>query len=188
MVLVVVFVFRRRWTADVAVLEGWIRAGYPHGSCAPSPPGEDAATSAPPPLVCTSGAFWSSGKKDAIMNPGLACIGCHDAQAEFPIAEIGGTVYPSLREPDLCIGANGPATGAHVVITDASGHVFDLPVGPTGNFVKLVGGTPVKMPFRAKVVVGGVERAMGGKQTSGDCNGCHTTNGANGAPGRITLP
>jgi hypothetical protein len=26
------------------------------------------------------------------------------------------------------------------------------------------------------------------KQTSGDCNSCHTVNGANGAPGRIMAP
>ena len=25
-------------------------------------------------------------------------------------------------------------------------------------------------------------------QSNGSCNGCHTQNGANGAPGRITLP
>jgi len=29
---------------------------------------------------------------------------------------------------------------------------------------------------------------MTAPQTSGDCNGCHTQTGANGAPGRITLP
>jgi predicted CXXCH cytochrome family protein len=29
---------------------------------------------------------------------------------------------------------------------------------------------------------------MVGKVTSGDCNSCHTTAGANGAPGRILVP
>ena len=44
------------------------------------------------------------------------------------------------------------------------------------------------MPFTAKVTHQGRERAMTTTQTSGDCNGCHTQAGANGAPGRITLP
>ena len=44
------------------------------------------------------------------------------------------------------------------------------------------------MPFTAKVTYQGRERAMTAPQTSGDCNGCHTQAGANGAPGRITLP
>jgi hypothetical protein len=34
----------------------------------------------------------------------------------------------------------------------------------------------------------GRERAMVTMQTSGDCNSCHTQNGANAAPGRIVLP
>ncbi len=43
-------------------------------------------------------------------------------------------------------------------------------------------------PYRAKVTSAQGERAMAAEQTSGDCNGCHTTEGANGAPGRIVSP
>ncbi|HJX65368.1 MAG TPA: hypothetical protein VJ860_15605 [Polyangia bacterium] len=44
-------------------------------------------------------------------------------------------------------------------------------------------------PYTAKVVNGsGIERVMVSTASSGDCNGCHTQTGANGAPGRITLP
>ncbi len=177
-------------SSAIAAMEKWIAAGYPHGTC--GEPG-DAGPGAPPPearpVVCTSGLSWSSGRKGVTMNPGRACIACHDAQSdEGPIVEIGGTVYPTFSEPDLCYGASGAATGAHVVITDAIGQVFDLPVGETGNFAKLAGGTPVRRPFRAKLVVGTQERVMSAAQTSGDCNGCHTVTGANGAPGRIALP
>jgi hypothetical protein len=34
----------------------------------------------------------------------------------------------------------------------------------------------------------GRERDMAAAQTSGDCNRCHTQNGAMSAPGRIVLP
>jgi hypothetical protein len=178
-------------SAAIVAMEKWVAAGYPRGTCgAPGDAGADAPTTAARPVVCTSGLTWGSGRKGVTMNPGRACIACHDAlgQREGPIVEIGGTVYPTFSEPDLCYGASGATTGAHVVITDAIGQVFDLPVGETGNFAKLAGGTPVRRPFRAKVVVGTQERVMSAAQTSGDCNGCHTATGANGAPGRIALP
>ena len=40
----------------------------------------------------------------------------------------------------------------------------------------------------AKITFGGKTRAMSGGVNSGDCNTCHTLNGASGAPGRIALP
>jgi hypothetical protein len=75
--------------------------------------------------------------------------------------------------------------GIQVVITDATGRVLTLPVNAVGNFSST---TAVTRPFHAKVVRGGVERTMTATQTSGDCNTCHTQNGANGAPGRIVVP
>lgn len=178
--------------AEIGAMETWIAAGYPHGTCgAPAAVGDGGAGGPSPSsgVVCTSGLTWNSSRRGTTMNPGRACITCHEAEDDDgPIVQIGGTVYPTFHEPDLCYGANGPATGAHVVITDAIGQVFDLPVGPTGNFAKLAGGVAVRMPFRAKVVVGGAERAMATPQSTGDCNSCHTVAGANGAPGRIALP
>lgn len=46
----------------------------------------------------------------------------------------------------------------------------------------------VVFPIHAKVVMDERERPMGPAQTTGDCNGCHTQQGANGAPGRIMQP
>jgi len=40
----------------------------------------------------------------------------------------------------------------------------------------------------ARVVRGDQERVMLSPQMDGDCNSCHTENGANGAPGRIVAP
>ena len=56
---------------------------------------------------------------------------------------------------------------------------------PSGDFHLR---TRVAMPFTAKLTYMGRERAMTAAQMTGDCNGCHTQSGANGAPGRITLP
>jgi hypothetical protein len=43
-------------------------------------------------------------------------------------------------------------------------------------------------PLEAVVSDGNKTRAMVGTVTSGDCNSCHTVNGANGARGRIVVP
>lgn len=168
----------------VAVVEKWIADGYPKGSCGAS--GNDGG---PTEIqsVCTSGKTWTFGDDEdqgSRMNPGKACIACHlEKQGKAKIA-LGGTVYPTVREPDLCYGAAG--SGAVVVITDASGREYRLDVGPTGNFAIRSGA--IETPYSAKVVVGTNVREMKKKQTSTDCNSCHTETGENGAPGRIMLP
>lgn len=173
---------------EIVVLEKWVAAGMPRGDCGttaedPRATGSDASA---PVSVCTSGTFWTSTSKGSSMQPGRACITCHESQEDDPVVWIGGTVYPTLREPDTCYGIAG---GATVVLTDATGRVVQLPVGPTGNFsLRAESSAPLTMPFRAKVVRNGVERAMATPQSSGDCNACHTEKGANGAPGRILVP
>ena len=120
------------------------------------------------------------------MQPGKACISCHESQAGYPVLGVGGTVYPTLREPDGCYGVNG---GMSVVIIDKNGVETSIPVGPTGNFALETSETPnFAMPIRAKVVKGSAEREMMTEQTSLDCNGCHTEQGKSGAPGRIMAP
>jgi hypothetical protein len=134
--------------------------------------------------TCTSGMTWTQGDHgSAAMNPGRACITCH-ARMNGPDLTIAGTLYPTGHEPDLCYGADG-ADGARIVITGADGQTITLTPVPSGNFHLR---TRVATPFTAKVMYMGRERAMTATQTSGDCNSCHTQSGANGAPGRITLP
>jgi hypothetical protein len=146
-----------------------------------SPPSPDPFAAAP---ACTSGTTWTKGNHgSAQMNPGLACISCHSTM-NGPELTIAGTVYPTAHEPDLCFGADG-VDGAQVVITGADGQAITLTPTLSGDFHL---GTRVMMPFTAKVTYMGRERGMTAAQTSGDCNGCHTQAGANGAPGRITLP
>ena len=165
--------------ADIATFKNWVNAGMPMGSCnAPTTP--DPLGAAP---TCTSGQTWPPGDEgDAHMNPGEACISCHmKSKGEARVFTIAGTVYPTGHEPDRCYGTG---TG-QVVIVDAKGIIQTLIPNDAGNFSSEMALT---LPYQAKVVANGKTRAMSAPQMSGDCNFCHTQNGASGAPGRITLP
>lgn len=156
---------------EIATFSAWIAAGMPAGSgCAP---------------VCTSNTTWTGGNRESpLMNPGAACIACHASGGDGPQFSIAGTLYPTVHEPDLCNGADG-ANGATVVITGADGRRLTLTPNAAGNFYAQ---TAVALPYQAKVIYMGRERAMTDAQTSGDCNACHTQAGTNNAPGRIVLP
>jgi hypothetical protein len=118
------------------------------------------------------------------MNPGRACIDCHSMGGDGPAYSVAGTVYPSAHEPDLCNGADGAGVVV-VTIVGADGLTQMLTPNAAGNFGSRAA---VAFPYRAKISYMGRERAMAAMQTTGDCNSCHTQNGANGAPGRILLP
>ena len=186
----------------IALFEAWLRAGTPRGSCTP-PPSPDAGDSTDPDpagagdaadagaaaeagtvvatSACTSGTVWSpSSPPSALMAPGRSCLGCH-ALSGGPSLTLAGTVYPSLHEPDDCAGAG---SNVSVVIVDATGKSHPVPVNAAGNFLRVTG---LPMPYTARVVSGTKVREMTTPQTSGDCNGCHTQDGAH-APGRITAP
>ncbi len=167
--------------SDAAVLEAWVAAGMPSGTCGVEG-GSDTAT----PTVCTSNSFWTGGNRESPrMNPGQACITCHKQEGEGPRTGFLGTVYPTAHEPDDCNGVNGTVTATQVVITDATGATFTGAVNAAGNFVIQRSFTA---PYTAKVVSGSKTRAMKTPQTSGDCNSCHTEKGTKDAPGRIYAP
>jgi hypothetical protein len=143
--------------------------------------------------TCTSGKTWTLGDRgSSLMHPGGACMTCHAKNPNAPLFSIAGTVFPSGHEPDDCNGANGATLGLQVVITDAKSKVTTLGVNSVGNFYSFdpsQGGPAIAFPIHAKVVEnGGKERAMTAAQSNGDCNSCHTQNGANSAPGRIAAP
>jgi hypothetical protein len=187
--------------AQYKVFEDWVAAGAAPGAgtCTPvDDPFDD-------PVTCSSGRTAGFCDDDRVgaglrdgddcagptMNPGLACgsSNCHGSGGEGPRLWFGGTVYRTGHEPNLCRG--GPADGdeARVVVTDKNGKVVSRLVNSAGNFVlerEDLGS--LAFPIRAKVTYQGRERAMNTPQNSGDCNGCHTRDGTNGAPGRIVLP
>lgn len=174
---------------EIAAFEAWLGAGTPRAEATPCGSSSSGGGSSgfDTPTVCTSDRTWTSRKESADMNPGRACIACHRREEGEDIVSIGGTVYATAHEPDLCYGAS--TSGAKVVVTGSDGAVLTLPVGPTGNFSQRAGRTKIAFPIRAKVVAAdGTEREMSAPQDSGDCNGCHTEQGGEGAPGRIVLP
>jgi mono/diheme cytochrome c family protein len=173
---------------EIATLQAWIDDGYPSGSCtgdAGSPPANDPLNADP---TCTSNTTWKNGTRgSASMEPGQACISCHATTGgEAPTFTIAGTLYPTGHEPDNCNGANGQSTGAKVVVTGNNGSSLTLTPNSVGNFFTT---TSLPPPYKAKVVsASGSERVMSGTASTGDCNSCHTQNGSQSAPGRITLP
>lgn len=143
--------------------------------------------------VCSSDEYWTMGNHESpYMHPGMACQTCHATMEpiladRFPIA---GTVYPTGHEPDDCLGFDGVAMPTYVEVTTADMRVIQLPVNSSGNFHYdvLADGGLVMFPISARVVRGDQVREMIAPQTTGDCNSCHTQDGAQNAPGRILAP
>ena len=125
--------------------------------------------------VCTSNVQWD-GNTGGNMRPGNTCNSCHSWT-------IAGTIYPTAHEPTNCNGVNN--SGIRVIITGSNGTTLTLTPNGAGNFYS---STSVATPFTVRLTLGTATRAMGASQTSGNCNSCHTQNGANGAPGRIMAP
>lgn len=166
-------------SADVAVLERWVAAGMPKGDCAgASGPSYDT------PTVCTSETVWTRGDHESpLMHPGVPCIECHQRKREGPIYTVSGTVYPTAHEPDDCNGV--ASSNVKVVITGADGKITTLGLNQAGNFFSR---SKIAMPYRAKVVDGTKVREMKDATDNGDCNTCHSTAGAEKAPGRVIAP
>jgi len=175
--------------AQISTLTSWIAAGYPRGTCGSAGGDGGAGDAGDPygtPPTCTSGKMTPQGGGSPTMDPGQACVSCHASTGgEAPRFAIAGTVYPTAHEPDNCNGVNGGTAGAAVVIVGANGQTLTLAPNTVGNFYYQ--GT-LSTPFTAKVTYMGRERIMATPQTNGDCNLCHTQNGAMSAPGRIMLP
>lgn len=142
--------------------------------------------------TCSREQTWDKGNLESpYMNPGKACKTCHSQLEPFVDKRIliGGTVYATGHEPDLCFGIDGVKDPMFVEITDANQKVTQLTVNQGGNFLwDAVDKGALTFPITARVVRGDQERVMFSPQMSGDCNSCHTENGANGAPGRIVAP
>jgi hypothetical protein len=169
--------------ADQATVAAWVDAGMPTGSCATDAGFPDAGP--PDPLnaapTCTSGQSYTSGQSST-MEPGVACISCHQSSGG-PHFTVAGTVFPTGHEPDKC---DAPASsGAVVTVTDSAGVTASFTANSVGNFS---GNASLTFPITAVVSFNGKTRAMTTAVPSGDCNSCHTQTGANGAPGRVTLP
>jgi hypothetical protein len=174
--------------ADTAILQAWIGAGYPTGTCSSAvdggtPPQGDSGPTFNPydtPDKCSSGQT-NQESQGMDMQPGRACGACHGP------AVMAGTIYPTAHEPNNCVGVNGTSSNAQIFIIGADAKSYGpFGIGVTGNF-KFDKGT-IPMPYTVRLVLGTKERVMVTKTSNGDCNLCHTLRGSQGAPGRMMLP
>ena len=173
--------------ANLAAFEAWVVADTPMGSCGDVDAGPNPFDA---PAQCTS-MTMSMVDEGAAMNPGMACIKCHNSDDEAPHLTLGGTAYATAHEPDDCNAKvkSGPAISTAIVeITDKNGVVLSLEVNSVGNFYRKVSQGAVALPYTAKIKYDGRERVMATAQMSGDCNSCHTQAGTQDAPGRVLLP
>lgn len=181
----------RATATELAAFQAWINAGTPEETCGMVPDaGMGNPDAGPAPVVCTSGSRWTLGNLGSPnMNPGQACRQCHQVQEPFRAYYFMGTVYPTPHEQTNC-NARPPA-GLVIDIIDANGNVAQtLAVRtPSGNFYSTSVNTAVALPYKARVRdAQGRTLTMNTPQMNGDCNTCHTEQGANGAPGRIYWP
>jgi hypothetical protein len=190
-------------SAERDAFVAWVDAGMPAGDCQPDD--EPDPFDADP--VCTSERWWTEGlfESSPHMNPGRACISCHEDPAsvgggekgeeedeEGPTLVLGGTLFPTAHEPDDCYGVDGPATSGDlwIEVSQPMGPTLMVSVRESGNFYLEPGDVPPGFapPFLVKVVADGLERPMADPAPHGDCNLCHTQVGMEDAPGRIILP
>ena len=142
----------------MAVLEGWIAAGAPPGTCG-------AIAGGPAPTTCASGSTWNDGDLgSAEMQPGLACTACHLQRAHNRARFFAGTVFSGYHERDGC--NSPPPAGARIDIIDAHGDLaLTLYPNRAGNFQSTELQPGVDLPYRARVVAGGLARSMRTAQT-----------------------
>jgi len=134
------------------------------------------------PPGCSSNHTWNYGNAESpLMHPGTDCIDCHTSHREGPTFSAAGTVMGSWHDVDDCFGVQGVT----VRITDANGQVHTMSTNNAGNFMTR---DNIPTPFTAEIEYQGNVRVMFSEQTDLDCVVCHTQQGNNMAPGRITVP
>ncbi len=182
---------------DRAAWLAWLDAGAPRGACGTAGDTDGSDTAEPPALQCSSGRYWDADDDDGTphMFPGRACIDCHDREREddpddddIPDLLAAGTIYPTLLEPDDCLGVDDDAI---VVILEGQGGVGRVELTPnaSGNFRLHTGDAgDLQPPFLVTIRRGDAVRTMPIPAPHGDCNACHTETGTMGAPGRVLAP
>lgn len=178
---------------DIATFKSWTDSGKQRSCSGGGGGGADGGGSAADAgsgggqyaLTCTSGRTWS-GEENAEMDPGRACVGCHNRGGgeDAPRLTTGGTVMGGPHDKDQCVGV----AGAVVELTGANGQVKKLTTNSTGNFYLRSEDGSIATPFFAKITYQGRVIRMINPQSNLDCGSCHTALGASGAPGRTIAP
>ena len=155
--------------SDVAILEGWINAGYPMGSCGSGGDGGAVPPPPPPPSVFKDAPAFVSRTGPRAHNAGKDCMMCHQqaGNGEAPQFSFGGTVYD---------GMGNPVAGAEVRLVDSSGKATSVYTSTTGTFYSRGTGfaAPAHIGVRdathAADMLTALQAANGGA-----CSSCHCT-------------
>ena len=175
-----------------ALLLAWTLGVYGCAAAGELPPDLDGGAG----LMCATGTFWGRGDRgDNEMHPGRACIQCHETWHRGPTFSIAGTVYGAFNEEDDCDGYpsddSDQSHRARIEVIDGNNHRFLIFANRVGNFYTTY---PLRMPLRHVRVISpsGAVADMNSPAPHGDCNACHTRDGAmtstGTAPGRIVIP
>jgi hypothetical protein len=166
--------------ADVALLETWISAGYPMGSCGGDADGGGAPPPPPPPpaSVFKNAPAFTAQTGPRAHNAGKDCMSCHrTGGGEAPRFSFGGTLYDQK---------GSPVAGAEVRLVDASGKAVSAYTSSTGTFYS---GTTFAAPAHvgARSATASSEMLSELQAADGACSSCHCT-GANCTVGLVHLP
>lgn len=140
--------------------------------------------------VCYTEQWWqhSGDEEEGVwMHPGQACIDCHKKSGEedAPTYSFAGTIMGGVDDETDCRGI----PGVTVELLNIDDEVFiTKKTNAAGNFFVKPSEAPFQ-EFRVRLTYDGRNREMlNHTDLSGDCNGCHTPVGEEGAPGRIVAP
>lgn len=155
--------------SDVAILENWINAGYPMGSCGGSAGGDAGAIPPPPPSVFKDAPAFVSRTGQRTHNAGKDCMSCHaTGGGEAPRFSFGGTLYD---------GSGNPVGGAEVRLVDANGKATSVYTSTSGTFYS--GGAfaaPAHVGVRDAMHESDMLTAL--QASNGGCSSCHCTGSA----------
>lgn len=171
--------------SDVAILENWINAGYPMGSCGGG--SGDSGTGGPPPppppppaSVFDGAPAFALTTGSRAHNAGQDCMRCHtQANGEAPQLSFGGTLYD---------GAGNPVAGAEVRLVDANNNATVVHTASNGTFYRRSGpfAAPAHVGVRDATRSADMLTALQGSN-GGACSSCHCT-GSGCSVSQVHLP
>jgi hypothetical protein len=170
--------------ASVTLLQNWINAGYPTGSCGESADGGEGGSPIvvpPPPSIVFEGApAFVARTGPSAHNAGRECMSCHrNGGGDAPQFSLGGTLYD----------ANGRALGgAEVRIVDANGKASSVYTATNGTFYQNGSGFSAPAHIGVRNAAASAEMFTALQSSNGGaCSSCHCT-GAGCTIGLIHLP
>jgi hypothetical protein len=159
--------------SDVAILEDWINAGYPTGSCGGPGAGDGGAAPPPPPppsSVFDGAPAFAARTGPSAHNAGKDCMSCHrTGGGDAPRFSFGGTLYD---------GSGKAVAGAEVRVVDTSGKGTSVYTSNTGTFYSGAAfAAPAHVGVRTAKASADMLSALQATN-GGACSSCHCTGGS----------